>query len=892
MSSPTERLRAALADRYRLERELGAGGMATVYLAQDLRHDREVAIKVLHPDLAAALGGERFVAEIKTTAKLTHPHILPLLDSGSADGFLYYAMPVMTGETLRSRLQRERQLPIPEAVRLAKEVASALDYAHRHGVIHRDIKPENILLHEGQALVADFGIALAVQSAGGARMTQTGLSLGTPQYMSPEQAMGERTVDARSDVYALGAVTYEMLTGDAPFTGSSVQAIVAKVLAERPTPPHTVRDTVSPALEQAVLMALAKLPADRFASAKEFAEALDAPGASAAATASVHGAPPTRDARGAGAWRFAAAVLALVSLGALGLAARARGAARAAVDSAPVVRAHFDLPRGTRVADALVGRTVAVSQRGDLIAFTTITASGFQMYVRRVDELEARPIGEPNIAGRNLAFSPDGRWIAFTEGNHLQKVRVDGGAIEDLGATGFTVPYGLAWSESDTIYIGSFSGIFAVKASGSAATRLVGGGSEATQSGQRWPLILPGGRAIVYARGSNSADVSRLSVYLPARASTVDYDLPLAAPVGVVEDQLVYVTTSSELMAVRIDLSSGRPLAEPIQIEDGILYDPTSGARAAVSASGTLVYIRGRSQFQPVLLGPTGAESPLIDELRSYASPRYSPDGRQVAVSVFGQGANDIWLLDVARRTFSPLTSDGTSLRPEWSADSKHVVFVSQRNGQSTVMWQAADGSAPAEVLYQPELDVYEALVSPDAKWLVFRTAPGLRNPRDILAVPLDAARAGQAKVTELVTGPSTESQPRFSPDGRWLSYQSNESGRFEVYVRPFPENGGRVPVSVGGGTEPIWARDGSALFYRGPLGELMRVGLSTRDGFAIGDRRMMGKGDYLTDASHAYWDVAPDGRFLLLKRAGDVSQLLVVHNWARELREKTGAVR
>ena len=246
-----------------------------VYLAHDLKHERDVAIKVLHPDLGATLGGERFLSEIRTTARLQHPHILPLLDSGDADGLLYYVMPLVTGETLRARLERERQLPIADAVRIAREVASALDYAHRQNVIHRDIKPENILLHDGSALVADFGIALAVQSAGGARMTQTGLSLGTPQYMSPEQAMGERTIDARSDIYALGAVTYEMLAGDAPFTGSSVQAIVAKVLTEKPTSLHTLRDTVPPYIEHAVFTALAKLPADRFESAKAFADALN-----------------------------------------------------------------------------------------------------------------------------------------------------------------------------------------------------------------------------------------------------------------------------------------------------------------------------------------------------------------------------------------------------------------------------------------------------------------------------------------------------------------------------------------------------------------------------------------------------------------------------------------
>jgi serine/threonine-protein kinase len=276
-TAPVDQLRSALADRYRLERELGQGGMATVYLAHDLRHERKVAIKVLRPELAAVIGAERFVREIRTVAALQHPHILGLIDSGEVSGTAYYVMPFVEGESLRDRLVREKQLPIADAVRIAKEVASALDYAHRHGVIHRDIKPENILLHDGQALVADFGIALAMSQAGGTRMTETGMSLGTPHYMSPEQAMGEREITARSDVYALGCVTYEMLTGDPPFTGSTAQAIVAKVMTDEPMPPRRHRKTVPEAVEAAVLTALEKLPADRFPSAAAFAEALSAP---------------------------------------------------------------------------------------------------------------------------------------------------------------------------------------------------------------------------------------------------------------------------------------------------------------------------------------------------------------------------------------------------------------------------------------------------------------------------------------------------------------------------------------------------------------------------------------------------------------------------------------
>ena len=274
-----DRLATSLGDRYRLDRELGQGGMATVYLAEDLKHSRKVAIKVLHPELSAVIGGDRFLSEIKVTANLQHPHILGLIDSGEADGLLYYVMPYRRRAN-RSAAASPATSSSPSRMPSgsSKEVASALDYAHRQGVVHRDIKPENILLQDGSALVADFGIALAVQQAGGSRMTQTGMSLGTPAYMSPEQAMGERDIGARSDVYALGAMTYEMLAGEPPFTGLNSQAIVAKVLTEQPPLLRLKRPMVSPAVENAVLTALQKLPADRYGSAKDFADALDGKG--------------------------------------------------------------------------------------------------------------------------------------------------------------------------------------------------------------------------------------------------------------------------------------------------------------------------------------------------------------------------------------------------------------------------------------------------------------------------------------------------------------------------------------------------------------------------------------------------------------------------------------
>ena len=883
---PIERLRTALADRYRIERELGAGGMATVYLAHDLKHDRDVAIKVLHPDLAAALGAERFLAEIRTTANLQHPHILPLHDSGAVDGFLYYVMPFIEGETLRARLTRERQLPVDDALRIAREVADALAYAHAQGVIHRDIKPENILLQGGHALVADFGIALAVQTAGGQRMTQTGLSLGTPQYMSPEQAMGERTIDARSDLYALGAVTYEMLTGDAPFTGSSVQAIVARVLTEKPAPIRTVRDTVPVTVERAVLRALSKVPADRQGNVREFSEALDGRGVTEDSGAIAAGAQAggTRAGR---AWRTSTVALAAVAMIAVGLALRERTAASMAAARVPVIRAHFDLPSGAHVADALSGPTLAVSRDGSVIAFTSLAVNGFRLYFRRVDELEAREVSDANISGRNLTFSPDGKWLAFTEGNVLRKISVDGGQTTTLGETGGAVPYGLAWSESGMIYMGSFSGLFSVSESGGQPTRVAGVNATGPNMGRRWPLLLPGGKAVAYARGNGSTDAGALSVLELATGEITDHDLPLAAPLGLIDDRLVYVSPLGAVMAVRVNESTARPLGEPVLIEDGVLVDPTAGAKASLSRSGTLLFMQGRAEFQPVLVSSAGAATAVMDDPRNYSTPRYSPDGRRVALTVIGTGSTDVWIYDLDRNTFSRLTTAVAGVRPEWTADGKYVVFISEKDGRGSIFRQLADGSGAAELFYAPELEPYEAIVSPDMKTLVYRTAPGLTFPRDILAVPYEVAPGATRTVTPLVTAPTTESMPRISPNGSWLAYQSNIEGRFEVYVRPFPGDGGTVKVSNAGGTEPLWGRDGRSLYYRGSNGEVWQVEVQTGASFKIGARKTLFTGDYRTDTTHPSWDVAPDGRFLMLKRAGAATQMVVVHQWARVLRSR-----
>ncbi len=334
-----ERLRASLADRYRIERELGRGGMATVYLAQDLKHDRRVAVKVLKPELAAVLGAERFLAEIKVTANLQHPNLLPLFDSGASNGFLYYVMPYLEGETLRTRLERERQLPVDETVRLATLLAGALDYAHARGIIHRDLKPENILLQAGQPVIADFGIALAVAQAGGSRVTETGLSLGTPHYMSPEQAAGDRQLDARSDQYSLGAVIYEMLTGEPPHTGATAQAIIARLMTETPRSVRSTRPAVSRAVDAAILRALSKSPADRFPGCGDVARGL-VTGVTPGAVGAIDPAIPWRRGR----LMAAGVVLAVAVLGAVGLSRYLRGRSTTIDPPAPTDRSIAVLP--------------------------------------------------------------------------------------------------------------------------------------------------------------------------------------------------------------------------------------------------------------------------------------------------------------------------------------------------------------------------------------------------------------------------------------------------------------------------------------------------------------------------------------------------------------------
>ncbi len=882
--SVSERLTAALADRYRMERELGAGGMATVYLAHDLKHERDVAIKVLHPDLGAALGGERFLSEIRTTARLQHPHILPLLDSGEADGLLYYVMPVVTGETLRARLTRERQLPIPEAVRIAREVASALDYAHRQGVVHRDIKPENILLHDGQAMVADFGIALAVQTAGGQRMTQTGLSLGTPQYMSPEQAMGEKTIDARSDVYALGAVTYEMLAGDPPFSGSSVQAIVARVLTEKPTPLTTLRDTVPAGVEAAVLQSLAKLPADRFATAAEFAVALGAERTTAT------GAAPRPTATAAPRRAYAVAVITVAALCLAGgwLVGRRTNLSRGEANDVPVSRLEFtatDLSFAFPLAGVV--STMALSPDGSRAVLSVARPIGWMLAIRNLDALSARPLPGTERA-LYPAFSPDGRWIAFAaaDGN-LKKVAVDGTSLTTICNVGFSNVGGITWLSNGELVFARRTmidaGMFRVSAEGGSPRLFSRPDSASGEVYQQNPVLADEGRLVLYTSIRTAASDLTIGVAEVATGKATSLKLPGATPLGLLDGVLVFVRSDGALMAANFNTRTLTASA-PVQVGDSVAVRVWS-VGAALSASGSLMYQQGGSVGALVRVDMAGVERPLLDSVRAYVHPRFSPDGRRLAVEISGSAVADVWVADLAAKSLERMTNGAVNDRPEWSPDGRRVLFTSTRAVKAGLWWQPIDGSAPAEQLLASDASpVREGVLTSDGRSLVYRV-DARETQRDVFMMALDGKRVA----VPLLNSASDEKQPRVSPDGRWILYVSDESGREEVYVRSLLPGGGRALVSVNGGGEPLWAPDGLHAYYR-LSDQVWEASLTFAPAPQVSARRQLFRGPYATDAFHANYDITPDGRgFVMVKPVGENRRVLIVLNWRRELRRRMG---
>ncbi len=894
MAEAPARLIAALADRYRIERELGEGGMATVYFAEDLKHRRKVAVKVLRPELAAVIGAERFLQEIEVTANLQHPHILPLHDSGEADSFLFYVMPFVEGETLRDRMTREKQLPVEETVEMVRAVAAALDYAHRQGVIHRDIKPENILIHDGQALVADFGISLAATHAGGNRMTETGLSLGTPHYMSPEQATGERAVDARSDIYSLGCVAYEMLTGDPPHTASTVQAIVAKVLTETPSPVTRTRTMVPPNVAAAVERALAKTPADRFATAADFSAALADPNYRLPSSVGADGASAGKH----GLWNpvsLVAAALALVFLATTLWSPFKRS-------EEPPVRRQRVLLWEAGAPINYVGLSTGISPDGQTIVYAD-TVGGGKLWSKSRAQAEPTPI--PGTDGAiSATFSPDGQWLAFVSEGKLKKIPAAGGSAITLADTVNTAWPALAWLDDGTMLYNN--GTFTLQRVADA-----GGTSTAIGSGLSGRGIvalspLPNARGAIAALcTSGCGQVGIWAVDLRTnefRALLDDATQGWYLPSG----HLLYVAVDGSVFAADFDLETLELRGAAIPVLDGVRV-AFGNADLALSLSGTMLYVKGAATgggdaFAPAWVERDGTSSIIDPNWRMTAGANggiaISPDGSRLAVNIRGDATSDIWIKQLDRGPLSRLSFEGsTNFRPNWTPDGRSVTYLSNR-GDSTNSYdfytQRADGSGKPEMLLNLEESITEGFYSPDGEWYILRTGGlagvtgnrvivGLRPGKDSVVVPLVADDRYDAKVAAL------------SPDGRWLAYESDESGREEIYVRPFPNtDDARVQVSTAGGTAPLWSRSGDEIFFLNGSLEFISAAVTRGATLEVRELKILfpTAGRFNSAGNSRYYDVAPgDQRFVFLQAitttgpaASTPDPLILVENWFSEL--------
>ncbi len=844
-----DRLREALADRYDIESELGQGGMATVYLARDKRHERQVAVKVIRPDVSAIIGADRFLQEIKLTANLQHPHILPLYDSGSAAGVLYYVMPYVTGESLRVRLERQRLLPVEDSIAITRALASALDYAHRQGVVHRDIKPENILLQDTHPLLADFGIALALTAAAGSRLTQTGLSLGTPDYMSPEQAAGEKHIDGRTDIYALGCVAYEMLAGAPPHTGPTAQAVIAALMTEEPRPLRSIRRTVPIHVAMAVHRALEKTPADRFSTGAQFAAALADAGYAA----------PARE-HMVRRWVPAALLLAL-SLG-TGFGLGAAIVRRSGTPATMTRRWDLVLPETAPVALSGPGplglwqSALTLSPDGALLAYASPQEGTTRLAVRRLSSDTVAVL--PGTDGAYYPFfSPDGQSIGFFSGSELRSVSVTGGPPATLRRV--DRPVGAAWVSKDSILVMESEG-FRMR-----WVRIGGAGSDSTvvlstQFGN--PDVLPGGTwvlgqlssgqlALLSLRDGREVAITRRGV-LPMDQVKPEDLLMGASPRWVETGHLIFGAEDGVLTALPFDARRTQVLGQPVPLIAGVRIEEGFGyAEYALTREGTLVFVPGANQNygRIVRINRTGTFDTLPFPRGQYTQLRMSPDGQMLAIQRRGPlVSGEVVLLDMAtgRQRRLPVEGNYRTFPASWSPDG-HSLLVGLWDPVRFLNFGArfytVDGVPQTEVTL-PGASYWT--IAPNGKEFVYS---------DWRTGALYIRRfQGDTSRTAI---PGRGFAASFSPDGRWLAYGSTDGG---IDVSPVPPTGAIYQVAERG-QQPLWTPDGSRIIYRDGRGfsEAMRT---RAVGFRTGPPHLVAEGPFVRTFA---WNhtIAPDGRLL-----------------------------
>ena len=896
---------------YEILSALGAGAMGEVYRARDTKLGRDVAIKILPADFALDRDRvARFTREAQILASLNHPNIAGILHLEETDGVSALVMELVEGETLADRISRGA-IPLDEALPIARQICDALEAAHEQGITHRDLKPANIkVTPDGVVKVLDFGLAKLADSAGSrqqaagsvhltmsptitspAMMTGVGVLLGTAAYMAPEQAKG-RPADKRSDIWAFGCVLYEMLTGKRPFDGEDITEVLGAVVRLEPEWEALPAD-LAPTLQILLKRCLQKDRRQRIGDISTAQFLLNEP-ASLVAALSGSAAPVIVHPRSL--WRRAVFTAAAVVVGSVITGTIVWLAVRSTTSSPRVTRLTITPPSAAALSIGGSDRDLAITPDGSRLIY--VGSNGTQLFVRALEAIE--PVAIFKGAPRAPFLSPDGQWVGFVdETTSLKKVAMTGGPAVKL-ADMISPSRGATWAPDDTIIFATTSsntGLQRVSAAGGPASVLTRPDRALGEASYLWPEMLPGGRAVLFTitaqtGGLDSAQIAVLDLQTGARkvllrgGSHAHY-----VPSG----HLMYAAAGT-LRAVAFDPARLETHGTPVPVVPDVLATASGGVDAVVADDGTLAYVSGGgapAQRQTLAwVDRQGKETPIPAPPRAYRYARLSPDGTRVALDVRDE-QNDIWVWDLARHTLTRLTFDpGLNRGGVWTPDGRRIVFSAVRDGGENLYWQMADGSGTPEQLTKSERLFFPTSFSPDGTRLVFdRSTP----PYDIAVLTLD----GERQIKSLLQTPFNEMSAEVSPDGRWLAYQSNESGRPEVYVRPFPDvNAGRWQISTDGGTRPMWARSGRELFYLvappqgGAIDKMIAVPIQPGSTFAAGPPQVVFTGPYVAPGDSRTYDVTRDGqRFLMIKDATPGNdaptprQLVVVQNWGAELK-------
>jgi serine/threonine protein kinase len=875
--------------------------MGEVYKARDTRLERTVAVKVLPQHLSASPEvRQRFEREAKTISSLSHPHICALYDVGNQDGVEYLVMEFLEGETLTERLLKGA-LPAEQVLRYGIEMADALDKAHRQGIVHRDLKPGNIMLTKSGVKLLDFGLAKAVApvsstsglsvlpTQAGASLTQEGTILGTFQYMAPEQLEGKEA-DVRTDIFAFGAVLYEMATGQKAFSGRSQASLIGAIMHTEPPPVSTVQPMTPPALDRVVKTCLAKDAEDRFQTAHDVKLQLQW----IAEGGSLVGLPAPVAARRKSRERIAWLAAAVATLAALGLAFLTLSRPR---EPARMVATSILPPEKT--AFVFDGGPMALSPDGRRLAFVAPSSDGRNLlWVRPLNAVSAQPLAGTD--GATYPFwSPDSRFLGFFAGTKLKKIDASGGPPQSL----CDAPNGRGgtWNRGGAIVFSPSARdpLQRVSSAGGAAAPVTEFDSSKQEFSHRFPAFLPDGRHFLFlaqrvgAGDQNPPEICVGSLdskerRLLVRASSNAIYAPPSE--GAAQGHILF-TRERTLLAQAFDAKRLRLTGEPFPVGEQVQYFGAFGFGVfSASENGSIAYQSGGSGglSQLAWFDRAGKQIEVVGAPAEYVRLRLSHDGRRVALDINDPqtGRLDIWIYDLSRKVLTRLTFElANNIFPVWSPDDGRIVFSSSRKGLLGLYQKASSGTGTDEALFSQETSVkIPSDWSQDGRFLVYHAI----DTRSKTGWDLWVFSVEEKKPFLFLSTPATDNMARFSPDRRWLAYQSDESGRTEVYVQSFPARGGKWQISTNGGAQPIWSRSGKELFYVAPDGKLLAVGVTAgASGFEAGTPQALFE-TRMKSALGWRYDVSTDGRFLINTVLGETraNPITLVQNWAAELKK------